>query len=345
MTVTNSLRPGVFSSYTITPSAAARASAQYAAVCARAVGGEAGTVYRLTSAGETAIFTGGVLPLAARLLLENGVSKVLCVPVGEAPDDEAYARAFAAVAELPNLGAVLCDSVKPAVQSALRESVEAASAALRERIGIVSGDTAENAAALALALNSERMCLCYPASVYQGESDAFFTACAFAAALLAAPAGENLNGSACGGIAVAGENLAESAVQTLLGAGVAVFEEAGGAAECIKAVTTRTKSGGGSDYSLANVSTIRIIDQILQRGRAMLKVLLKNARNNAATAQSIAAQMTVLLSAAADEGLVSGFDAPRVYPLADDPSVLAVELSFAAATALSQIHIVAHVQL
>ncbi|MEG0115747.1 MAG: hypothetical protein RSA00_04930, partial [Hydrogenoanaerobacterium sp.] len=79
---TNSLRPGVFSSYTVTSSAISGVSAQYAAVCACAIGGEKGKLYRSKSFSEVSgIFTGGTMLAAAKLLLENGVSELICVPV------------------------------------------------------------------------------------------------------------------------------------------------------------------------------------------------------------------------------------------------------------------------
>ncbi|WP_312643380.1 hypothetical protein [Hydrogenoanaerobacterium sp.] len=337
----NSLRPGVFSSYTVTSALGAVVSVQYAAVCALALGGEAGKVYRFTSyADAAAIFTDSALLRAVKLLLESGVSQVICVPVGTNggnPDDNAYEAAFAAIEGLDNIGAVLCDSVSATVQAKLLQSITRSCSALKERIGLVNADNAEHAVQLAQALNSERICLCYPGG--------FSGACAFAGELLTGTVGDNLSGSICKGIVLDEDNLTEDTVQTLLAAGVVVFETVGNAVECIKAVTTRTKTDGTADYSFANVATVRIIDHILQRARTVMKVLLKNARGNPATMQSIVAQMTVLLSAAVDEGIVSSFATPRAALLAGDPSVCVVVLSFTAATAINQIHIVAHISI
>lgn len=346
--IVNSLRPGVFSSYTVTSLSGARTSAQYAAVVAGAQAGVAGKTYRFTNPDTICAELGeGALAAGAKLLLECGVSQVVCIPafIGDKTEEADWDAAFAAAEELENIGAVVCASVSATVQARLCESIARSCAALRERIGLACADTAKNAQSLATALNHERICLCYPASVYQGQTSAFFTACAFAGALLLSGPGENLSGCACKGVSLDGDNLAESVVQTLLGAGVAVFETTGGSTECIKALTTRTKTGGIEDYSLANVATVRTIDHILQRARARMKTILRGAKSNAASMQSIVAQMTVLLAEALDEGLVSSFDTPRAALLAQDPSVCEVTLSFAAATAINQIHIVAHVQI
>lgn len=346
--IVTSQRPGVFSSYTVTSLSGARTSAQYAAVVAGAQTGVPGKAYRFTTPDAvSAELGGGALAAGAKLLLECGVSQVVCIAafIGEETEEADWDTAFAAVEELENIGAVVCGSVSAAVQAKLSESIARSCIALKERIGLVCADTAESAQGLAAALNNERICLCFPASVYKGQTGAFFTACAFAGALLLSGAGENLSGCVCNGIGLDGGNLAETVVQTLLGAGVAVFETVGGGVECIKAVTTRTKNGGTEDYSLANIATVRTIDHILQRARARMKAVLHGAKSNAATMQSIVAQMTVLLAEALDEGLVSSFETPRAALLAQDPSVCEVTLSFAAATAINQIHIVAHVQI
>ncbi|MEG1428338.1 MAG: hypothetical protein RSC64_00955 [Hydrogenoanaerobacterium sp.] len=346
---TNSLRPGVFSSYTVTSSAISGVSAQYAAVCACAIGGEKGKLYRFKSFSEVSgIFTGGAMLAAAKLLLENGVSELICVPVSvtaTAATENDYKLAFAATAEIQNIGVLLCDSTDTAVQKALLASINASCTALKERIAVIGAGATQGAEALAQALNSERICICAPACTYEKTTDTFMTACGFAALLLASPADENLSGSVCRAVTPSGENLSESTVQALLGAGVTVFEADGNNLECVKAVTTRTKTNGAIDTSFTNIATTRIIDEILQRARATMKLLLKTAKGGSATLQSMVAQMTVLLSAASEEGLLRSYDTPRAYPSATDPSVCVMELSFAVATAINQIHIVAHIQL
>ena len=345
--MTNDLRPGVFSAYTVTSGTPAERSEQYAAVCAPARGGEAGRVYRVTTLAEAeAVFTGTLLT-AARLLLGCGVAQVVCVPAtvdGTAPNDEAYGRAFAAMEELDNIGAVVCDCPRVGVQRLLLESVERSCKHLKERIAVVTADTADMAEANAKALDSERVCLCWPPCRYGGASDGFVTACAFTGRLLTSAPAAPLSGEALSReVALASDNVPESEVQRLLRAGVTVFETTGAGVECIRAVTTRTKTGGVDDATFRNLSTVRIIDSILGRARAGLKLLLRSSRSRGAALPSIVSQMTVLLAEARDEGLVNSFEAPRASLSAEDPSVCVVELAFEAATAINQIHIMAHI--
>ena len=75
-----------------------------------------------------------------------------------------YEAAFAAL-EQEAVDVIVCDSTSVDVQLKLRASVEKASGAQRERIGVVSGGASETAAKLverAGKLNSERMVLTAP---------------------------------------------------------------------------------------------------------------------------------------------------------------------------------------
>ena len=76
---------------------------------------------------------------------------------------EAYQAAFAALADC-DVQVVVCDSSELTIQKALKTAVETASAARRERIGVIggSGDTAAQLVTRAAAINSERMVLVGP---------------------------------------------------------------------------------------------------------------------------------------------------------------------------------------
>ena len=113
----------------------------------------------LSAFGEDAPGAPGMSTLL-RLLFLGGASTVTAVAV----EGEDYAGAFAALQEMEDIQVVVCDSGELAVQQALRESVEAASAARRERIAVVGMDGAEPSGLTARAkeLNSERMVLVGP---------------------------------------------------------------------------------------------------------------------------------------------------------------------------------------
>ena len=102
--------------------------------------------------------------MLVRLLLQNGAARVSVFPA----EQENYTDAFAAMAAMEDLAVVVCDSTDLAVQQALRDSVQAASAAQKERIAVVAGGVNEDVEALverAAGLNSERVVLAAPGCV------------------------------------------------------------------------------------------------------------------------------------------------------------------------------------
>jgi phage tail sheath gpL-like len=234
-----------------------------------------------------------------------------------------------------NIGAVITDATDEASILELKAHVLACSAERKERVGFCGLANPEEAAALAETLNCERTVLCVPGVTY---------AAALAGRLLSArdPA-INLNGSAVPRLAVP-DVLPEAAIQTLLAAGVTVFEGVGGVTECIRALTTRTSSNGAADRSLSGINTVLIIDDVIATTRATLKARLGGGRLNGSPVESIRSQVAVLLAEKKAEGLLESFEAPRCYPAPEDPAVCVVEMSFRVAHVVSQIAVTAHIE-
>ena len=132
--------------------------------------------------------------------------------------------------------------------------------------------------------------------------------------------------------------------ETLLGAGVTPLETQPGGVEIIRAVTTRTKTGGKTDLSFLPVNTILIIDHVMETVRGALKSRLTGMKNTTQTRESIASQVTVELGQLLDGEIIESYEPPRVYVHPDDPAVLVVELAFAVAHAANQILISASIQ-
>lgn len=345
MTVNNQ-RPGVYSSYEATSGYAAPLSLKYAAVVAKANGGEPGNLYRFENAKDAGeVFapdTDGVFMRSCiGILFDSGVSEVLAVPVGDS-----YENALASLEGAQNIGAVICDATSIPDLTALKERVNASSAALRECIGFCGINDPAAAKQAALALNCERISLSCPA-VYAGSTgacSAVLAAAALAGKILASgDAATNLTGSSFPLLTLP-EYLNEDTIQQLLESGVSVFESVGGVTECIRAMTTRTKTNGIPDRSFTGINTILIIDDVMQNVRQRLKSQLTGGRISGSPLDSIRSQVAVLLAEKQTDGLLEGFEAPRCYPSAADPSVCVVEMSFAVAHVVNQIHVSAHVQ-
>lgn len=342
MLITNNQRPGVYSRYDVSTLYAASSSSKYAAVVAKAAGGDPDIPQAFTSyTGAREIYgpEDRMMLGAMSILFGSGVSRVIAVPV--AGND--YTAALAAAASMDGVGAVVCDAEETGDVKKVLASVEAASGALRERIGYCGVGDGEAALAAAGALDSERMVLCCPGGLPlgdTGEPSPFFTAAAVAGAVLAAddPV-HNFSGQGITCLEPP-RRLAEEQVQNLLAGGVTVVEPVGEGVQIVRALTTKA----GSDRAMGSLNTILVIDDVMADTRATLQQRLRGSRITAHSRDSILAQVMVVLAGKQDDGIIESFLAPKVYAHEEDPSVCVVELSFQAAHVLSQIHLVAHIQ-
>ena len=156
-------RPGVYSSYDASSVVQRHGGGKVVGLAALSGKGESGQVVTLTSleAGLAAFGSDGEtkgMEAMLRLLFANGAGVVKAV---RAADADHYGDAFDALSMEEDVQVVTCDSGELSVQQLLRASLEEASAARRERIGVVgsAGETAAQLIERAGALNSERVVL------------------------------------------------------------------------------------------------------------------------------------------------------------------------------------------
>ena len=342
--VTTHERPGVYSVYTASAAVSGAARRGTAAIAARSGGGTVGTVYPITSyaqAAETFGETDGMTALI-KLMLVNGAGKVLATPVRTTD----YAAAFALLAEEEDVEAVVCDSDALAVQQALRTSVESASQVRRERIAVVCGAPGETAAQLvtrAAGLNSERMVLAAPATAATDTP-----AGQVAAAVAGAICGDSdpavpLGGAVLRGIGTLADTFGESDIDTLVRGGVTPVELVGGKCTVIRGVTTRTTTGGAADATWRELTTIRVVDNVVPGIRAALQARFTRAKNTAQVRGAIRSQVILELEQRKAGEIITDYGEVTVEPLADNPTVCLVTFSFTAAHGLNQIWLSAQI--
>ena len=309
--------------------------------------GEAGQVVTVTSreAGDAAFGAEGDMAALLALLFRNGAGAVKAVRVADA---EHYGDAFDALGRQEDVQVVVCDSGALEVQQLLRSSLEAASAARRERIGVVgsAGESAEQLIERAAALNSERMVLA--GGDVLGEDGAALSG-VFAAAALAgviAAGGDPavpINGAVLrglGGTALAG---GDSQVDLLVRGGVTPLECAGGAVSAVRGVTTRTRTGGAADSTWRELTTILVVDDVIPAVRSALRSRFARKKNTAQTRGAIRSQVIVELENKLAAEIIDGYGEVSVTADAEDPSVCLVEFGFAVAHGLNQIYLTAHI--
>lgn len=338
MNVTEHQRPGVYSVYdassAVSVSTGGRAAA-IAAVCSR---GTAGKVYALNSYEQAVAAFGAEENITAyvELLFANGAAKVYAVPVA---GESGYGDAFGALEKLEEVAVVACDSTTLTTQQALRDSVRSASASRRERLAVVCGGANETAAQLverAHGLNSERVVLVAP-----GGGAA---ACAAAGAI----AGERdpavpLGGAELKGITGLDTVWSDNEIDALILGGVTPLEALGGVVSVIRGITTRTRTGEAGDATWRELTTIRVVDDVIPTMRNTLRSRFSRAKNTAQGREAIRSQVIVELESKVRDEIITGYEGVTVSALEDNPTVCLVEFKFTVAHGLNQIWLSAHI--
>lgn len=350
MSITVHQRPGVYSSYDASSVVSGSGGGGMVGLAVVNTKAEAGKVYTLTGyEGAVALFgTDGGEGAAelVRLALKNGASAVVAAV---AADETGYEDAFAALGGVEDISVVLCGSTDPAVQQSLRDSVAEASSARRERIAVVAGGQGEDVSALvarAAALNSERVVLVAPGAVDEAGEAGSALACA--AALAGAIAGERDPAVPMGGAELAGLNgLAarydDGQLDLLILGGVTPLETVGGQVSVVRAVTTRTTTGGEQDATWRDLTTVRVVDDVIPALRRSLRAKFRRAKNTPRGRSAIRAQVVLELENKLAREIITGYENVAVTADSEDPSRCLVDFSFTVAHGLNQIWLMAHI--
>ena len=343
-------RPGVYSSYDASATVRGGKAIRVIGVAAKSKTGTANTPVTLTSYemglnafGEDAAGSPGMSTIL-KLLFLGGASIVVAVSV----DSDDYTSAFAALQAVENVQIVICDSGDLAVQQALRASLEAASAARRERVAVagMADASTEELTARAKALNSERMVLVGPDVTDSGGNplSGVFAAAAVAAAVATTrdPA-TPLNGTELPGLGGVSEQYGDNEIDLLVRGGVTPLEAVGGIVSPVRGITTRTTTGGADDMTWRELTTILIVDDVIPSIRRSLRSRFSQTKNTVQTRGAIRAQVIVELENKLRSEIIGGYSDVAVSVYEDDPTVCLVEFSFSVAHGLNQIYLTAHI--
>ena len=344
--------PGVYSSYDASSVIGGKKTARILGAAAVSTTGTANEVVTLTSYAEGVSAFGedaeGTVGMAALLaaLYRNGAAVVKAVKVSAATPT-GYEAAFAAL-EQEAVDVIVCDSTSVDVQLKLRASVEKASGAQKERIGVVSGGASETAAKLverAGKLNSERMVLVGPDMKDENGTE---LPGVFAAAAAAVIAGESdpsvpVNGAVLAGFSGLSASYDDTQVDTLVTGGVTPLECVSGEVSIVRGITTRTTTGGAADKTWRELTTVRIVDDVIPALRASLRARFVRSKNTAQVRAAIRSQVMVELENKRAQEIIDSFGEVSVKASEDDPTVCLVEFSFAVAHGLNRIYLSAHI--
>ena len=328
-------RPGIYSRVEI--SGYCGGGSGGAALLLQSGGSDTHRVFRAESYHDGgALLAGNSLALTCLRLLFGGGAGAVSVIIAPTA-----AQALTELSALGGIRAVISGFTQPADLNELRDFAEKSAAEQRECIAFVGIDNPQTAIGAAASLSSGRVVITCPSAAHGegGEPHPLYPACALAAAVLSAPSPAHNFGGMIFPMLRGVANLPEDTIQALLRAGVSVFEQIGGEAELIRALTT--DGGQGADGSLRSLNTVMIADAVMMGIRAALRRKLRGAGR--ATIEGIRDLVAVELAQAKDAGILASFAPPRCRADKKNPGVCVVEVSFGVAHLLSQIHLTAHI--
>lgn len=340
MSMTIHERPGVYSSYDASTVISGSGGSSTVGLVGLVSEGESGKLYTLNRY-EDAVTQFGQeenLTKLVQVLFRNGAAKVVAAPVS---GQENYQGAFDLLAVEEDISVVVCDSTELTVQQALRQSVCDASQARRERIAVVGGAQSENVEALvqrAEGLNSERVVLVAPGD------DTGLAAVAVAGAI----AGESdpaipLGGAELKGLEGMEARYADTEIDTLVRGGVTPLENVSGVVSVVRGVTTRTKTGEVEDATWRELTTIRIVDDVIPTIRNSLRAKFRRTKNTEQTRGAIRSQVVLELENKLAREIITGYDQVTVEADTENPTVCLVDFTFTVAHGLNQIWLTAHI--
>lgn len=335
-------RPGVYSSYEVTNSISGSSTGDIVAIVAIAEKGfDDGAVKVTTYEQAVTAFGSCVLAEMCSLALQNGASAVYGVAIDEGGSDtEDYAAAFATIATIEDISIELCDSQDADVHEAMQTAILGASENYKYRIGIVESlGTVTELCASALALNCERMLLI---SADAGTQSGYFAAALAGAIAATTDPAVPITGADLSGITVT-ERYVDEDINTLVRGGVTIFEQAGTGAYVLRAVSTYSQTAGVSDATWREITTIRIIDELIPSVRDALKLRFTRAKNTEQTRGAIRTQVIIELEDRISREIIDSYGDVTVTASEDEPTACEVSLEFAVTHGLSHIMLTAKI--
>lgn len=338
-------RPGVYSAYEVSSVLRSVDRNGTAALAAVSAGGTVGELYALTSYSQAVEAFGREdgMTLLAKLLLANGAARVLAVPVAE---EGSYDGAFSLLAAQEGVKVMVCDSQDLTVQQALRETVEEASQLRRERIAVVAAGAGETVTQLlqrAKDLNSQRVVLTAPAADGETLAGAQVAAAVAGAICAGADPALPLGGAELRGIDRLEKAYTEGDLDLLIQGGVTPVEMTAGSAWVVRGVTTRTQTGGVSDATWRELTTILVVDDVIPAVRTALQARFHRTKNTQQVRSAIRSQVILELENKKGAEIITDYGEVEVQALEEDPTVCLVTFGFQVTHGLNQIWLSAQI--
>lgn len=342
--MSTSERPGVYTSYTVSNSLYSGSRAGTAGIAAACASG-GGELAVITAYEDAAVRFGAesVITQLIKTLFSGGVSVVKAFGVS----GNEYAAAFEKLASEEDVGIIVTDSREAAVHAQLKSAITGADQRNAHKIGVVESAGSTSAVILAAqALNCERIVMVTPEAV--NEDGSAVASGSMAAAVCAAVLSESdpaipLNGAELKGICGTGRTISDGDIDLLVRGGVTPVECARGTVNVVRAITTRSTTGGATDGTWRELSTVRIIDDVIPTVRDALRSSFMRAKNTEQTRGAIRSRVTIELEKKLSQEIIAGYENIAVKQNAQDPTVCEVSFDFTVVHGINQIRLTAYI--
>ena len=167
-------------------------------------------------------------------------------------------------------------------------------------------------------------------------------------AVVAGDAGESdpavpLGGAVLKGVTALSQRYEDGEIDTLVQGGVTPLEAVAGQVSVVRGVTTRTKTGEVQDSTWRELTTIRVVDDVIPAVRSALRAKFARAKNTEQSRGAIRSQVIVELENKLAKEIITGYENVTVEADSENPTVCLVEFSFTVAHGLNQIWLSAHI--
>ena len=129
----------------------------------------------------------------------------------------------------------------------------------------------------------------------------------------------------------------------LIFGGVTPVESLAGTIGVVRGVTTRTTTGEAADSTWRELTTIRIVDDVIPTLRSALRSKFRRAKNTPQSRSAIRAQVVLELENKLAREIITGYENVTVTADSQDPARCLVDFSFTVAHGLNQIWLTAHI--
>ena len=343
--MTDTQRPGVFSSYEVTSTISGSGRGGAVGIVAQVPEGSEAHIRKIDSYASAVSAFGAECSLTklVKVLLLNGASSIVASPVEAETGISDYSEAFERLKADETVRLIMCDSHSAEVHAAMKQSILSAPEMSKYCIGIVETDleTVAGMATASAALNCERMVL-VPSENSSGTGGA--VAAAFAGII---SAGQDpalpFNGAELIGLSEFERSFSNAEITWLVEGGVTPVENSMGSVYVVRGITTRSISEGVFDVTWRELTTVLILDDVISAIRGSLRSKFSRTKNTAQTRGAIRTQVLIELENKKIREIIDDYGDVVVEASPSDPTVCDVSFEFAVAHGLNQIRLMAHI--